>query len=216
MLAGCTAPQAAMTPQGEPAVAAPPALPEARFDPAELEAHLRILASDAFQGRAPGTPGGDAAARYIAEQFRAAGLRPAPGTDDFMQPVDLVRTQPADGATLEVLGQTLVHGQGMLHLAGPALDAEAEVVLAGFGQPGDYEGLDVEGKIVVTRFGLPDNPGADDAGCRLGSPASPRWIVRSTLKNCARIRILSPRSTNSNGCGFLMMPGMPGGSQRVR
>ena len=37
----------------------------------------RTLASDAFQGRAPGTPGEDKTIPYLIEQFKAAGLEPA-------------------------------------------------------------------------------------------------------------------------------------------
>lgn len=58
---------------------------------AALAAELRFLASDELRGRKAGTPWNDVAARYIAEQFRAAGLEPAPGTDDFYQSVPLPR-----------------------------------------------------------------------------------------------------------------------------
>jgi Zn-dependent M28 family amino/carboxypeptidase len=64
--------------------AAQPAVPgpEDRLEGAVLEAHLRFLASDELGGREAGTPGADVAARYIAEQFRLAGLQPVPGADE--------------------------------------------------------------------------------------------------------------------------------------
>ena len=46
-------------------------------DPKVLRAHLEFLADDALEGRAPGTRGGEAAAKYIAAQFRRLGLEPA-------------------------------------------------------------------------------------------------------------------------------------------
>ncbi len=46
---------------------------------AEMRATIGVLASDAFEGRMPGTPGGDKAATYIAGRFRAAGLDALPG-----------------------------------------------------------------------------------------------------------------------------------------
>ena len=46
---------------------------------AELRATIAVLASDAFEGRMPGTAGEARAAAYIAERFRTAGLKPAPG-----------------------------------------------------------------------------------------------------------------------------------------
>ena len=47
-----------------------------------LSVHVRELADDRYAGRAPGTPGGEAAARYIAGRFAAAGLRPVGREDD--------------------------------------------------------------------------------------------------------------------------------------
>jgi hypothetical protein len=50
----------------------------------DLKADVAFLASDALQGRATPSPGLDAAAEYIASQFRKAGLEPA-GDDNFFQ-----------------------------------------------------------------------------------------------------------------------------------
>ena len=38
--------------------------------------HTKILASDEFEGRAPGTPGEERSINYIVEQFQKAGLKP--------------------------------------------------------------------------------------------------------------------------------------------
>src|SRR2546426_6088512 len=46
-------------------------------DTAAMDAHLRFLASDLLEGRAPATRGGRLAAEYIAAQFEALGLEPA-------------------------------------------------------------------------------------------------------------------------------------------
>jgi hypothetical protein len=51
-----------------------------------------ILAADSMEGRGTGTPGGDRAARWLAEQFRAAGLAPAGDSGTFLQGVPLQRT----------------------------------------------------------------------------------------------------------------------------
>ncbi len=60
----------------------------AQLDVNAWEQHVVRLASDETEGRAPGTPGGEAAARYIAEQLDAAGLTPA-GDRGYLQPVPL-------------------------------------------------------------------------------------------------------------------------------
>ncbi|GAB5535424.1 MAG: hypothetical protein Rubg2KO_16730 [Rubricoccaceae bacterium] len=51
---------------------------------------IRFLASDELQGRRAGDPSAEVAARYIAEQFRAAGVQPVPGAEDgYFQTVPL-------------------------------------------------------------------------------------------------------------------------------
>jgi hypothetical protein len=81
------------TQAGTAASAGEDALPAA--DPAitraELEHHVRVLASDELRGRAPLTPGIERAARYLARALEAAGLEPA-GTDGtFFQDTGAVR-----------------------------------------------------------------------------------------------------------------------------
>ncbi len=58
-----------------PPAAPPPAAPH--IDMQRMSDITRTLASDAFQGRAPGTPGEDKTIPYLIEQFKAAGLEPA-------------------------------------------------------------------------------------------------------------------------------------------
>jgi Zn-dependent M28 family amino/carboxypeptidase len=64
--------------------------PEDKLTVSEVESHLRFLASDELMGRKPGTYGADIAARYIAEQFRAAGLKTFADSMDYFQVTFLV------------------------------------------------------------------------------------------------------------------------------
>ena len=66
LIAGC-----ASTPDAGP-TAAP-------VTEAEMRTTIGVLASDAFEGRMAGTAGGDKAAAFVADRFRAAGLEPLPG-----------------------------------------------------------------------------------------------------------------------------------------
>jgi hypothetical protein len=45
----------------------------------EMKEHISVLASDDFQGRFPATEGEEKTIRYLAEQFRQTGLKPANG-----------------------------------------------------------------------------------------------------------------------------------------
>ncbi len=51
----------------------------------ELKQHIAFLASDTLEGRAAGTRGGQAAATYLAQEFRKLGLSPAGDEGDFFQ-----------------------------------------------------------------------------------------------------------------------------------
>src|SRR2546423_14704941 len=63
---------------------------------ARMRADLPFLASDAGEGRGPGTAGIDKAADYVAAAFKAAGLKPAMPDGEYVQPF-FVRGSPALG-----------------------------------------------------------------------------------------------------------------------
>lgn len=78
-----------------------------------MMADIRVLASDDFQGRKPGTPGGRATYEYLERRMGETGL--VTGTNDpgayWRMPVDLVATLP--------LGGRLTLGQGRKAVAVP-------------------------------------------------------------------------------------------------
>src|SRR5256884_3964016 len=59
-----------------------------------MDAHLKYLADDLLEGRAPATRGGRLAATYIAAQFQALGLEPAARDGSYFQSVALVGMTP--------------------------------------------------------------------------------------------------------------------------
>ncbi len=67
-----------------------------------LRAHVSFLASDALEGRDTPSRGLDAAAEYLASQFRRLGLKPGAGQSYFQTAsMDSVQ-QPMEGFTLEL------------------------------------------------------------------------------------------------------------------
>ena len=60
---------------------------EGKSGRAGLTAHVRFLASDELRGRRAGSPEGDIAARYLAEQLRSTGVEALPGAPDYFQDV---------------------------------------------------------------------------------------------------------------------------------
>src|SRR6266478_8067857 len=63
-----------------------------------LRAHIKFLSDDVLEGRGTGARGGEIAAKYIAAQMEALGLRGAGARGSFYQPVSLVGVK-ADSAT---------------------------------------------------------------------------------------------------------------------
>jgi hypothetical protein len=66
--------------------------------PAEVSRVLSVLAHDSLEGRGTGTPGGARAARFIAEEFRRAGLEPV-GDSGYFQRVPIVLRRGGEGRT---------------------------------------------------------------------------------------------------------------------
>ncbi|GAB3321614.1 M20/M25/M40 family metallo-hydrolase [Larkinella ripae] len=134
-------------------------LPESKLSRAELEAQMRFLAADELQGRRTGEPGNLVAARYIAEQFRALGLKPVAGQPDYFQKVPFLQARPAAYARLRIGADSLQLGNQFVVISGPKTDLKAETVYVGYGltdAADGYNGRDVRGKIVVAQVGSPE------------------------------------------------------------
>ena len=136
-------------------------LPEFTMSPSEVEAHTRFLASDELQGRRTGEVGNAVAARYIAEQFRLLGLKPA-SEGDFLQRINLEKVKAASSAMMTVGTDTLRFGKEVVVMAGDPADLSGEVIYVGYGlTDGEdgYKGKDVKGRIVVAQGGSPEAKG---------------------------------------------------------
>ena len=88
---------AATQPAATPASTAP-------IDPAALSRHVRMLASDEFEGRGPGTAGEQRTIAYLTEQFRAAGARPGGENGGWTQAVRMERHRVAEARTIRLAG----------------------------------------------------------------------------------------------------------------
>jgi Zn-dependent M28 family amino/carboxypeptidase len=138
---------------------------------------VRILASDAFEGRGPGEAGEHKTVEYLTRAFAAAGLEPGGADGRWVQAVPLVRLDRLPGATmsLTVGGKTLplaIGEQATLALrnAGRTEVANAPLVFGGYGvvDPARgwdaYGGVDLRGSIVVVLANDPDFEAGTDLG----------------------------------------------------
>jgi Zn-dependent M28 family amino/carboxypeptidase len=141
----------------------------------------RVLASDEFQGRAPGTPGEDKTIPYLIEQFKAAGLEPAGENGGWTQTVPMIHTrlQAPVNVSVSQAGQMLPLRfpddiyLGTVRPVDRVRIANAPMVFVGYGVTApergwdDFKGVDLHGKVAVMLVNDPDfeaAPGEPVAG----------------------------------------------------
>lgn len=154
-------------------------IPEAEagdISEATMKEITRVLSSDEFEGRMPGSAGEEKTLAYLIERFKAAGLNPGNG-NSWLQEVPLVEITGKNHAPLSISGGKTAlsyqHGAqwvGVTYREEAATKlADSELVFVGYGinapEKGwnDYEGVDVTGKTVVILVNDPDwqSPGLE-------------------------------------------------------
>src|SRR5947207_1596125 len=76
-------------------------LPEIDID--AVLAHTKVLSSDEYEGRAPGTHGEELTVNYLIDQFKKIGLKPGNTDGTYIQKVPLVGITPDAKTSLEFL-----------------------------------------------------------------------------------------------------------------
>jgi hypothetical protein len=147
--------------------------PDESFSTTRLQTHVAYLASDLFEGRAPGTRGAQLAAKYIAGELSDLGVEPAADDGSFYQRVPMHAGKPLPSSALVVHNDagdtTLALGEDYVLLRTGVETFVPEpkpLVFAGYGiaapefDYNDYQSIDVADKIVVLLEGDPpsDNP----------------------------------------------------------
>ena len=165
------------------------------IDEATLKAHVKFLSDDKLEGRGTGAPGGELAAKYIAEQLKAIGAKGAGRDGSFFQPVSLVGVKAEPNTTLTVSGsngsETLNIGDDFVMFTGAQARIvhlpEAELVFAGYGinapeqRWNDYTGAaaNCKGKILLM---LVNDPPATTAEPNLFGGKALTYYGRWTYK----------------------------------
>ncbi len=139
--------------------------------------HTKTLASDAFEGRKPGSRGEDLTVAYIIDQFKKAGLTPGNPDGTFVQKVPMVGIVTDQKAVLSfrrgATAQSLAWRDDFVAWTKRVVDTvrveKSDVVFVGYGVQApefdwdDYKGLDVKGKTLVVLVGDPPVPDPSDA-----------------------------------------------------
>ena len=146
------------------AAAAPLLLPAAALadtpiTPDDLMRHIAVLASDAYEGRRPGTAGGERTEAYLVQAFADAGLQPGAKDGLWRQTVRAMERKPAslDGRW-RASGKTLPLGE-VAALAGEERVEinNAPVIFGGYGTAEELQGRDLKGALLLTLSGAAPN-----------------------------------------------------------
>ena len=164
---------------------------------ADLRGHVEILASDAFEGRKPGTAGETKTIKYIAEAWAKAGLKPAAADGSWFDPVPLIQRGQgsatyaftAKGRTLRIvsddivlIGQKAAYTRSNLPLifTGAGVTAKGQVA------------ADVKGKAAVVLFG------ADNVPDNMKSPRARREASAPAARARSRVPSVDPESITTS------------------
>jgi Zn-dependent M28 family amino/carboxypeptidase len=142
--------------------------------PDGLLAHIKVLASDDFEGRAPGTKGEDLSVKYITDQFKNIGLKPGNPDGTYTQEVPLagIKSEPrmsfviGDKTTDLKYPDDFVASSARLQ---PEIKIDkSDLVFVGYGVVApeygwdDYKNVDVKGKTLLMLINDPPVPDPKD------------------------------------------------------
>ena len=170
-----------------------PAKPVLSAEEQELAARINIqtikdytatLAAPDMEGRGTMQPGGDKAANWIADRFKALGLKPLGDKGSYLQKIDFKETVFTPETAFRVGEENLKLGAdyGVLPYSSENKSASGDLVFVAYGLQArsigrnDLDGIDVMGKIVVMLDGPPANISEAD-----WKKADAKWTILGNL-----------------------------------
>ena len=139
-----------------------------------LFAHIKVLASDEFEGRAPSTRGEELSVAYLTKEFKSFGLKPGNPDGTYVQDVPLFGILSTPESHVTVGGKTMDLVPKQDYVAWtirPVPEVKvtnSDVVFVGYGVIApeygwdDYKGVDVKGKTIVMLVNDPAVPDPSD------------------------------------------------------
>src|SRR4051812_23371004 len=140
----------------------------------DLLKHIRVLASDEFEGRAPGSKGEEKTIDYLLQQFKAIGLKPGNPDGTYIQKVPLAGFTSEPTIDIEAGGKPLDIAwpkdcvAWSRRLAPKVSVPKTDIVFVGYGIVApeydwdDYKGVDVRGKTILMLVNDPPIPDPKD------------------------------------------------------
>jgi len=154
----------------------------------DLVARIKVLSSDDFEGRAPGTHGEELTLQYLVSEFKALGLSPGNPDGTYVQKVPLSEFLAKPTAVVhtpqgrDIAWKQPDHFVAFSYERKPRVHIEnSPLVFAGYGviapeyQWDDFKGMDLRGKTLVVLVNDPQIP----------DPADPSKLDESMFKGKA-------------------------------
>ncbi|MBD1398650.1 M28 family peptidase [Pontibacter sp. JH31] len=141
----------------------------------DLLQHIKVLASDAYEGRSPGTAGEDSTVNYLTREFKKLGLQPGNPNGTYVQKVPMFGFTAQPKASFTAGGKTINLNFPDDYVAVsrrfvPDVNVNnSDIVFVGYGIVApeygwdDYKGIDVKGKTIVMLINDPPIPRPDNA-----------------------------------------------------
>jgi Zn-dependent M28 family amino/carboxypeptidase len=142
----------------------------------DLLQHIKVLASDAFEGRSPGTAGEDSTVNYLTREFKRLGLQSGNPDGTFVQEVPMFGFTATPRASFTAGGKTINLSFPDDYVAVSRRFVQdvtvnnSDIVFVGYGIVApeygwdDYKGVDVKGKTIVMLINDPPIPSASKPG----------------------------------------------------
>ena len=174
----------------------------------EIQRYTTALAADDMQGRGTMQPGGEKAAKWLADEMKAIGLKPLGENGTYLQAVPVTETVLAPETMLKLDGEALALGVDWAPLAQNLKDIEygGPVVFAGHGlmsdalKRNDIKDADLRDKVVVVISG------------RVASMSEEEWnkvngtfqAIATAFRNRARAVVLINNGLEKYSSEFLI------------
>jgi Zn-dependent M28 family amino/carboxypeptidase len=140
-----------------------------------LLGHIKVLSSDEFEGRAPGTAGEEKTVNYLVGKYKEFGLQPGNPDGTYIQNVPLVGSTAKTKFVLEVPQKFMAQYEfprdyvmWTKRVVPEAAVTNSDVVFVGYGVVApeygwdDYKGVDVRGKTILMLINDPPVPDPND------------------------------------------------------
>ena len=168
------------------------------------------LSAKAMEGRGTAQPGGDRAAKYLADKFAKLGLKPLGDAGSYLQAIKFYGSQPLAESSFTAGDAALKFGADFI--AAPPFMSElsegsGQMVFVTYGvvapllKRDDLAGLDVKGKIVVMLNGRPKD--ADEATWK--TAANARTITTTLIGRGASALVIGNAGSRQQPFSLISM-----------